>query len=842
MSLLAARLARRGLRGAWRHLVPFATCIALGVVALTAVGTFTSGVHRTLGREARTLAGGDVEVRASRPLGAEASAVVAELTARGARVTTVRELAAMARSPGTGRTLLVELKAVDGAYPLYGTLETAPGGRAAELLAGEGALVAAEVLERLGMRIGDALALGAARLTIRGVIAREPDRAAAAITLGPRVIVGAATLDHTGLVRVGSRVRYRTLLRLPPDLAPGATREELARRLSDPALRVVAFDEAQPGLRRFLDQLTTYLGLVGLVTLLVGGVGASAAAAALARRERAQVAVLKCLGVGWRTLVGATLLRTLGLALAASAAGAAAGIALAPLLPRLLTGLVPFAIDARPDAWTIVRALGMALLTALLAVLWPLLDVRRVPPSLILRRDVETDRLRRPRLPLAVLPLLAGLATLAVWQAGSIRLGAIFTVAAFAAVVVLALVARAVARLSRLAPRPPGLAWRHGIASLHRPGGETALVVVALGLGVMLLVAVGLLEASLDRQLDREHRRERPSFFFVDIQTDQRDAFARLLARLDAGRRPELIPLVRARLAGVKGEPVTRAMIDRRREGGQAPWYLTREYMLTAASSPPVSNTVVRGRWWTAEEAASAPRISVEDGLAERLGVGVGDRLTFDVQGMPVEAEVMSLRKVDWQTLSTNFFVIFSQGALDGAPTTYVATARVPPDAETSVQDAVVAAFPNVTPIPVGDVLARVSELLAHIGLAIRAVALLAVAAGAVVMVGALAATRYQRLYESVVLRALGATRGLVARAFAVEYACLGAAAGLGGTALAVLLAWVVLRFVLDVPWTFDPLPVLLGVVLATALALAVGFLTTFRLLGERPLTVLRRD
>jgi putative ABC transport system permease protein len=357
----------------------------------------------------------------------------------------------------------------------------------------------------------------------------------------------------------------------------------------------------------------------------------------------------------------------------------------------------------------------------------------------------------------------------------------------------------------------------------------------------MLVVAVALLEASLSRHLDLERRREAPSFFFVDVQPDQAEAFTRTVreaAGREDGTGPRLIPVVRGRLAAIDGRPVARE----RTEGREDAWRFTREYVLTFAAAPPDGNVLTRGRWWSPAEAAARPRISLEEDAARAFGVGVGGRLTFEIQGVPVEGEVMSLRKVDWQSLSANFFVVFSPGALDEAPVTYVATARVPAAAETGVQDAVVRAFPNVTAIPLRDVLERVGRIMDQVGVAIRVVALFVIGAGTVVMASALGQSRYQRLYESALLRTLGASRAAVARAFAVEYGCLGAAAGLGGSALGAVLAWVVLRFVLDVPWSFEPVPLILGLAAPIALALAVGFLGTFRLLGQPPLPLLRRE
>jgi putative ABC transport system permease protein len=838
----ALRLAWRQARGARRHFLVFFVCVVLGVAALVSVGSFGATLESTLAREAKALTGGDVELRSARALAGDAQATVDALTARGVVVTPVRELVGMARHPDTGHSVLVELKAPGAGYPLYGHLVTTPAAPLATLLADDGAVVQRETLERLGLRVGDRFALGALTLTVRGVVEAEPDRSATLVRRGPRVFVSPAALDRSGLLRVGSRVRHRTLLKLPPELGARAVREDLARRIGDPSVRVASYDAAQPGLRRFFTQLTMYLGLVGLASLLVGGIGVASSVATFVRRQEPTIAILKALGADARTILATFLIQAQVVGVTGSLTGAALGVALQPLLIAALAGFVPFGLEPRIDALTVVRGVVMGALTTLLCALWPLLDVRDVRASLVLRREIEGAPPRARRRPwAAVLPIAVGLAGLSVWQAGSLKIGGIFLAASVAAVVALWAVARGLVALARRLPGSPSPAWRHGLGALRRPGGHAARVVVALGAGVMLLVAVALLEQSLDARIDHEQRREAPSFFFVDVQPDQRDAFARVVREATGGTEPTMTPVVRARLAAIEGQPVTRAMVTARAgEERETAFYYTRDYVMTWSAEPPAGNVVTAGRWWDAEP--GPPRISVEEVMARRLGIEVGDRLTFDVQGVPIEAEVTSLRKVDWQSFTTNFFVVFSPGALDGAPATFVATARTPAAAEPALQSAVVGAFPNVTAIPVRDVLERVEVVLGDIAIAIRVIALFTVGTGLVVMAGALAATRYQRLYESVVLRTLGATRGAVARAFAVEYGCLGAAAGVGGTALAAVLAWVVLRFVLDTPWRFEPVAMLLGVALTVALSVAIGFLTTFRLLGAKPLPVLRRE
>jgi len=838
---VALRLAWQQARGGGRHLAVVGACVALGVGALVAVGTLGAGLEATLTREAKSLLGGDVELRAARAFPAEADAALARLDPD-TRVVRIRELVGMVRGATRGDSLLVELKAVGRDYPLYGRLTTTPAAPLATLLADDGAVVQRQVLDRLGLAVGDRLAVGAITLTIRGIVDAEPDRSVGIVSLGPRVFLSLEALERTGLVGFGSRVRYRVLLGLPATLRAHDVRAQLAREVVTPAVRVAAYDEAQPGLRRFFSQLTMYLGLVGLASLLVGGIGVAAAMAAFVSRQTPTLAVLKALGTDTRTLVATYVLQTQAVALAASVLGAVLGLAVQPLLAAAISGLVPFVLEPQPQAWTLARGIVMGLGTTLLCTWAPLAAIRGVPPWLVLRQDVAPAERGRRR-GLTLLPVAAGLSALAFWQAGSLKIGAIFVGASVAALLALWVLARLVIAGVRRLPRVRGLAWRHGVAALARPGSPAPRVVVALGIAVMLLVTVALLQGVLGRQIDHERRRDAPSFFFIDVQPDQREAFTRMVAQA-AGAPPALTPVVRGRLAALDGERLTRAVVDRRRshgDGEDGRWYFTRDYVLTWSDAPPEHNVVTQGRWWSAGTRAQ-PEVSVEETAARHLGVGLGARLTFDIQGVEIDAVVTSIRRVDWQSLSTNFFMILSPGALDGAPLTWVATARVPTAAEADLQNRIVAAFPNVTAIPLRDVLQRVADVLRDIAIAVRLVALFTLGAGLVVMTAALTATRSQRLYESVVLRTLGATRGMVARAFAVEYGVLGAVAGAGGGVLALGLAWALVRWVLEAPWSFDVVPLALGLAATVALALAVGFLSTFRLLGRKPLPVLRRE
>jgi putative ABC transport system permease protein len=828
------RLAWRETRGAWRHFGYFFACITLGVSALVGVGSFADSLERTVARSAKSLMGGDVEIRSTQPLSGDAATLVPSRGAGGVETTRVRELVAMAQA-GARDTQIVELKAVEPGYPFYGALVTDPARPLPALIGAGRALVHESLLARLGLRVGDRLRVGTADFTISGVILKEPDRAVGVFSLGPRVLIAATDLERTGLIRPGSRVRYRTLFRLPEGQDAQAFRDRLAQALPA-AQRVTTYSQAQPGLRRFWDQLTMYLGLTGLVALMVGGIGVAVSVSAFVKEKQAAIATLKSLGAGWRPLLAAYLLQTALLGLGGSLVGALLGSLVQPLLAPALTRLLPIELTLSFSPRAVLGGLAMGVGVTLLYALWPLLQIRRVPPALILRSEIE-PRLRGRRPWAAAIPIMGGLAALALWQAGSWKIGALFAGALAAALLLLALGARAVIALARRVHwRSP--AWRQGAANLHRPGSHAGPVLISLGLAVMLVVSIALLERNLRTQLVDRSPGTAPAFFFIDIQPDQAEPFARLVGGHGATAPAELIPVVRSRLAAVNGAPVSPGASSKREDV----WYLTREYVLTWAKEPPGHNTVVAGRWWTPEEAAREPLISVEDEIARQLGVGLGDTLTFDIQGVPVSARVTSLRHVEWRSFTSNFFVIFSPGALEGAPTTFIATVSVRPQREGALQSAVVAAFPNVTAIPVREVLERVTAVLDQIALAVRLVAAFSIGAGLIVMAGALAITRQQRLYQSVILKALGATRGFVSRVFAVEYALLGAAAGVAGSVLAAGLAWAVLRFAFDVPWQWAPVTLIVGVLAATGLALLVGFLGTRRLLGRPPLGVLRGE
>ncbi len=900
MTSFVLKMAWRETRAAWRHFLYFLVCIAVGVGALVAVSLFGANVDRAVTREARSLLGGDLEIRLSRPPSSQGQTVLDSLKERDIAITHVSELVAMAakieRYPQGGQpTQIVELKAVESAYPLYGTVKIEPHLPLQELLSHSacnqsraasgvspttpdaschGAVVQESLLIRMRLAVGDRLKIGQGLFVITGVVRTEPDRTANAFSLGPRVLISQEGLRDAALVQPGSRLRERYLLKIPTATPLDPLVYELRERLASDSASVSSYRDAQPQLKHFLDQLTRYLGLIGLTALFVGGLGVATSIHAFVQEKLNTIAILKTVGADSKTVIGTYLLQALMLGLAGSLMGLAIGIVLQLGLPWVVAELLAsdlfdqlgFTADLTSDSFLpLGKGMALGLLSTLLFTLWPLLTIRDIKPAMIFRRDVlpfesaatvnrarwwkrlEMDRIKGG----SSVAIGLGLALLSIWQAGSWKVGLSFIGAFLAAVLVLGASTWLSLRFLRSWPRPGNLVLRQAIGNIVRPGSRAVSITIGIGIGVMVVVTVSLVERSLIRQVGDNRPLDSPTFFFIDIQPDQAEGFVGLLRKQPGDLVPQLTPLVRSRLSALNGRPIkldatsadeeqkeNRADKEERRKN----WYISREYALTFLRDLPKDNEVIKGQWWKPGQVFTKPLVSIEEDAAKHLGLTIGDTLELDVQGAGIIGEVSSIRKVEWGNFSTNFYMIFSPGALDGAPMTYVATVRAPESEEVALQEAVVEAFPNVTAINIGDVLDTFSRVLDRLSLAIQAVALFCVLSGCLVMAAALAATRYRRLYESVILKAVGATRSMLARTFAMEYAILGTIGGLLGTGLASALSWAVLATVFDLSWSLQPRVLATSSLATIGLTMLVGFLSTYRILGQPPLSVLRHE
>ena len=865
-------MAWRETRSSWPRFVFFFICIAIGVGAIVGVGLFATNVEQYILRDARSLLGGDLEIATRRQMSKDGQDIIASLRSRDIAMTRVSELAAMAAAPTPSgeplqhppATQLVELKAVEPSYPFYGTVEVDPPHPLSTLLTPSesqcdqppcyGAIVQESLLISLNLDPGSELKIGQALFTITGILIKEPDRVASAFSLGPRIIISRDGLSATDLVQPGSRIRERFLLRVPESQALQPLLGELRGRFSQEGARVLTYRDAQPRIRRFLDHLSTYLGLIGLTVLFVGGIGVATTVQGFLSQKMTIIAILKTVGADAAQIMRTYLFQSLIMGGIGSVLGAGLGVSLQMVLPLLLKGLLPSEMSIHLSLTPILKGMTLGLLSSAVFTLWPLMSIRHIPPALVFRRDLdESSNLSKPetrfrRLQRILITFLqdrsrvttggligAGLTGLAIWQARSLTLGLFFMAAFVLALLLLFLASKLLLRLLTTLPRSRSFTIRNALSNLGRPGNYTISMSVAIGIGVMVIVSIAVIKNSLLASLGERLPTDSPSFFFIDIQPDQRGIFENVLAKWVDKSDYELTPVVRSRLSAIDGHPVDPEEYRNTRNG----WYFTRTYVLTSLMDLPDDNTIVNGEWW---KDGGPVGVSVEDEAAKNLGLDIGSTLEFNIQGAPLPAKVESTRKVDWSSFSTNFFMILSPNALDGVPMTYIATARVSKNEEVPLQRALVATLPNVTAINVGDVLRNISNLLQQLAWAIQGIALLCIGNGAIVMIAALSTTRYRRVYESAILKALGGTRRVIAQSLALEFGVLGGFAGLIGITLASTLSWFVLRFFLDLDWSVQPMLLGTSFLFTILLTLAIGFLSTYRLLSLPPLAVLRQE
>ncbi len=835
------RMAVREVRTGWQRLLFFVLSIAVGVGALVGIASFSANLEGAIRREARTLMAADVQLTSNQPFDAETRAALGPIAASGARTAELAEMPSMAARVDGARTLLVELKGLRGGYPFYGELVTEPALPLSELLADGGIVVEEALLLQLGVVVGERIKLGGREFRVAGLLRREPDRVAAAFSLGPRVLIDLGDVESAGLITIGSRVRHRLLVALPGEVDAGVVTAQLDAAL-DERVQVSSFEAAQPTLRLFLARMRDFLRLATLVTLVLGGLGVAQSIRVFLQAKQDTIAILKVVGATTREVTAVFVVQCLGLALLGSGLGLGLGVALQQVLPRVVGELLPVEVVGAFVPSAALEGLAVGVITALLFCLLPLLAIRGVAPAQILRRElaaVPPVADRRARV-FALVVLGGGLAALAAWLAGSWLLGGIFVVGVAGALLVLAGASRVALWGLRRLPRARSLSVRQGLGNLTRAGSQATAVMVSLGLGVAVIAQIQLVQSGLLARVADDAPADAPNFFFIGILPEQVEPFRTLLAEQGAAEGLRLVPIVQARLARIAGREVA----DMQFASESDERTVTREFAITWQDEMPPGNQIVAGAWWTAEAAANESLVSVSDGLADNVDLKVGDELVFDIQGVRVPTKVESVRAVDWGQLQTNFVFILTQRALAGAPASWAATARSRPGPEgrRALQAAVIKAMPNVTAIDAAEVIERVQSLVDRIAGVIRFMAGASVLAGLVILIGSIAATRFRRVREAAIFKALGATRGVLLRALAVEYAALGAVAGVVGTAVGAALSWAVLTLVLGIPW-HAPAAVLLALPLVTAaLTVIVGLAALLGVIAEKPLAVLRSE
>lgn len=831
------RLAMRELRGGLRGFRIFLACLVLGVAAIAAVGSVAQSLEAGLKADARFLLGGDIDVsRMYRPIDDEARKTLENASVK---VSVAAQMRGMANA--RGKRTLVEIKGVDAAYPLVGDYETDPPGKLDGFLAERGgafgALVDPQALKRLGAKLGDTMFIGTIAVEARALVVKEPDRRVRGVEFGPRVLVSMAALEKSGLLAPGSMVSYSTRAVLATGADAGAVVDQLEAASPNAGWSIRTLGDASPGLSRFIDQIAQFLTLVGLTALLIGGVGVSNAVRGYLDTKTQTIATLKCIGATSRGVFATyfaqvTLLAgvgiVLGLALGASAPWWVELVAGDSLPVRVVKTLYPYAL---------LVATAFGVLTATVFTLWPLSRVNAVKPTSLFRaRAAPVSERPSGTLLATVVIAVTGLIALAIGTASDQRLAASFVGVIAATFVVLfgtsKLVAWGAARLRHV--QHPGL--RLALGNLHRPGSSTTSTMLSVGLGVTVLATIAMIERNLTYQIEQQLPSRAPAFFFVDIQNDQVEEFEKTLNDIDGVERIDRTPMLRGRVTAFNGEAPEPSKIDE-----NVRWIIESERGLTYMANAPEGAEIVEGEWWPADYSGE-PLISFGEEQAKGLGLKIGDLVTVNVLGRDITGRIHNLRRIDFRSLSINFVIVFSPGPLDGAPHTHLATAYMDDAVEEMAFDAVGDKFTNITIVRVKDAIEAASELVGSIAGGIRAAAVFTLVAGILVLAGGMLASHQRRLYDAVVLKVLGATRGRVVGAFAMEYGLLSLATALIAAAIGSAASYGVIDGFMGASWVFQPVALLTIIVLCSVIVMGVGLVGTWRVLSQKAAPLLRNE
>jgi len=807
--------------------------IAFGVAALVAIDSFAANVTQSVREQSRSLLGGDLSLTARGPLPPLAHTIIDSLHAKGAREARVTSFASMAVDRRTGLTRLVQVRAVSQDFPLYGAVLTDPSRAWTTLRTQEAVVVDPALLVALDGRVGDTLALGYGRFVIAGTLRTVPGDAAIAAAIGPRVFIPEADLAVTQLLTFGSRAEYKTVLGI--NLSP-ALETRLKNRLDTLHVRVQSATDTDTGLTDAVKRLRNFLGVVALVSLLLGGIGVASGVRAFVRRKVETVAILRCLGATSRQILLIYVGQAAAMGLIGAAAGALLGVGLQFGLPLAIRDFLPVDVDPH----LVPGAIGFGLVLGLWVALWfalrPLLALGSISPLAALRREYGDEKLREGRAAIPAVVLGATVLALSIARAPRPRLGV--GIAAGIGVVLLALWAGAVA-LSWLARRVTRSGWpyviRQGVANLYRPANQTRAVVLSLGFGAFLIATLYLVQTNVLRELNVATDASRGNVLFFDVQSDQAPGLDSMAGRAVV----ETAPLVTMRIASINGVSVGELQRDKK----GAAWALRREYRSTYRDTLVSSEHVVAGRWFRKDPPGDTAELSLEADVARELGVKIGSRITWDVQGVPVPTRLTSLRDVDWARFEPNFFAVFPNGVLEHAPHQVVVLANVSdPAALSGLQRAVVGRYPNVSSVDLTLVRDTIGRIVRKVTLAIRFLALFSLALAIPVLFSSVSTSRRDRVREGVLLKTLGASRAQIRAIMLAEYAALGLVGALTGVLLSFAGAWALLRFAFESSFTPAVIPALGIALICATLAILIGLLGGRDVFAETPISALRAE
>jgi len=841
-------LAWRESRTARRRLLLYMSSISLGVAALVAIDSFSANIIQSVKDQSRALMGGDVSFNSATPIPPRVDSLFDSLARHGVSFARVTTFPSMAVVPRTSGTRFAQVRGVTDNYPFYGDIVTEPAGRWPLLHQGANAIVDPALLTSLDAKVGDTLRLGFGTFTIVASIRDVPGAAGIAEMLGPRIFIPARYVAETQLLVFGSTAERAVLAKLPKGVDPDKFVKPFKKRVEDQQVRVRTVTQTEMATADAIEDLSNFIGIVGLVALLLGGTGVASGVRAFVARKIDTVAVLRCLGASSGQVLAIYVAQAAAMGLVGAAAGAALGVAVQFLLPRVLTDFLPIDVRVALVPSAVLTGLAVGGWIALIFALRPLLALRNVSPLQTLRRDTDAEVLRMrwtdaPRIIVNAAMILSVIA-IALERARTIRQA--IGMSGATGVAILALAASA-GFLSWAARKGLRTRWpyviRQGVANLYRPGNQTRAVTLALGFGAFLVSTLYLVQSNILRRFTVAASESRGNVVFFDVQQDQQAGLDSLVRRRGYDV-VQVAPVVTMRIFAINGKRVSDMSPVARGQRGRASWALRREFRSTYRDKPASSETIVSGKWFgeqALKAASDTGEISLEDEIAKELNVRLGDVITWNVQGVEIPTRITSLRTVVWTRFEPNFFVVFAPPVLKGAPTQFVLLAQVKdPTGVALLQRAVVNRFPNVSSIDLTAIKRTVDRIVGKVSLAIRFMALFSLAVAIPVLFSAVSATRRERVREGVLLKTLGATRGQIARILLAEYSLLGLLGGLTGMLLSLAGGWAVVRYIFKTAFVPPIAPVAGIAAVVVGLTVLIGLLAGRDVFKETPIAALR--
>ena len=864
------RMAYREIRASWYRLLFFFLCIAIGVGSIISLRSIVQNIRSSVSRQAQTLLAADLQVTSSTPLNDETQTILAkyyqspDVVAHAESI----ELATMMRPLNNAKVASkqVELRAVQSLFPFYGEMILSNGqAYNHDLLKDRGILVKPELLQQLNLKIGDKVKIGKLEFSIRGTIEREPGNTLTGFSLGPRIFANYDDVVAAGLTGPSARARYKVQFKTQAGTAENLTKRLKEEVKTNPLISVRSYRDAENRVADSFTQVENFLSLIGLIILVLGGIGISSVTRVFIQQKIKTVAVMKCLGGKNSLVLGTYLVQVLALGLIGSILGVTLAKITLTLLPRYLADKIPPDIQIGLTWGAIAQGFTIGMLIAILFAALPLLEIRNIKPIIVLRAtdivhksffatlferfknwwnrkniSAQTVTPSFDWLPIIVGgSVFAALLALAGWQAGSLKIGAIFLVGLGATTLILngagTLLIHFVKRFRHL----DSFVLRQGINSLYRPGNQTKVILLAVGLGAFFIISVRLLQANLLEEFNLNLGSDAADMYLIDIKPQDQAAVATTI-ETSLGTKPVLVPTLRGRIAEINAKPVNVDSNDKTENRGM----ISRDYVMTYRDYLDTNEKLIAGKFWD-KTPGTEPEISIEEMIHQELKINLGDSMTFDLAGSRFTAKVTSIRRVDWRNVRLGFFIVFRPGTLDNLPQQMLITAvKAPPPgaARVEFQKTLLDNFSNISVIDVRDILEAAGKVINTVTIAVTFVGGFVFLSGLLILIGSIAMTKYHRLYESAILKTLGAKRKLIVMITLLEYGVIGLLAGVIGSLAAILLSWSVSKYALEISWSFAPLINLFGVILTLVLVALIGVISSWDVMIKKPLGILRAE